>query len=482
MKIDAKYLTQVYRDGTYGLDDFSININSGDFVTVVGESGCGKTTLLRVLAGLEKLASGELYLNGVMSSDIPLKQRKTSMVFQDYALYPRFTVWENLQAALERYDLSTIEENKRIKRALADFDLLEVAGQLPKNLSGGQQQRVALAKAVVTRPELLLFDEPLSNVAEKQRSAYMLILKQLKQRLPKTTFIYVTHNGSEALTLGNKLLVMKDGKALQYGDTAFVASNPCSLDVLQTLFPSDVVQTEVIDGQAKVYDLTLAVNLPNMQIQAAYNPFTKNYAVFDNVGDNLLGQSRYLDLKANYDGKTLTVNGLTVPVDENFAYRYVGKLGETKLRIPTDSLSDIPFNNAVEMPIENGKKIYFSMDTAFCVQDGVRVLSHYRTYLSKCIGRISCGRLHLPCGSMPYLGKSGKVIVTVKRGAKASLSPNGYRFDCLSEDDFGQYRYAYCKMKGFDNYVTLNLGQSKARSKHNDKIIFDLNDLELEYI
>lgn len=482
MRIDAKYLTQVYRDGTYGLDDLSVNIDSGEFVTVVGESGCGKTTLLRVLAGLEKIASGELYLNGVLSSDIPLKQRKTSMVFQDYALYPRFTVWENLQAALDRYDLPAVEENKRIKRALADFDLLDVAGQLPKNLSGGQQQRVALAKAVVTRPELLLFDEPLSNVAEKQRSEYMRILKQLKQRLTKTTFVYVTHNGTEALTLGNKLLVMKDGKALQYGDTEFVASNPYSSDVLQTLFPSDVIHTEVADGKVKVYDITISVDAPDQPVNAVFNPYTKSYIVFDEAGSNLIGKPKYLDLQAYYDGKALTVNGVSLPIDDNFAYRYVGELGETTLRIPNDCIKTERFANSVELSVNGRGKVYFPIDSAFCVQNGVRVFCHYRAYVSKCLGRVAGNMLRLPCGAMPYLGRSGKVEVIVKRGAAANLSPSGFKYDCLSEDDFGDYRYAYCKMKGFDHYVTVNLGKSKARVKGNNKLVFNLNDIEIRYI
>ncbi len=484
MRIDAKYLTQVYRNGVYGLDDFSVSIESGDFITVVGESGSGKTTLLRVLAGLEKVASGELYLNGVMSADIPLQQRKTSMVFQDYALYPRFTVWENLMAALERYDLPSAEENKRIKQTLADFDLLDVVGQLPKNLSGGQQQRVALAKAVVTRPELLLFDEPLSNVAENQRTEYMRILKQLKQRLPKTTFVYVTHMGNEALTLGNKVLVMKNGKALQFGEVAFVASNPYSLDVLQTLFAVDVIPTEIVGGKAEFCNTTLTIDAPDQPIFVAFNPFTKTYLAFDRLGDNLVGQRRYLDLAANYDGKTLTVNDTVVPVDENFAYRYVGTLGKTTLRIPTDSISNCPFPNAVALPIQckQSDKIYFSTDCAFCAQNNTRVLCHYRAYESKCLGKVSGSKLILPCGSMPYLGKSGKVVVTVKRGAKATLSPSGFVFECLAEDDFSQHRFAYCKMKGFDNYVTLNLGTSKAKSKQKMKIAFDLNDITITYI
>lgn len=503
MKIEAKYLSQVYRDGTYGLDDFSVNINSGDFVTVVGESGCGKTTLLRVLSGLEKIAYGELYMNGIMSSDIPLKQRKTSLVFQDYALYPRFTVWENLQTALERYDLPAAEENKRIKRALRDFDLLDVAGQLPRSLSGGQQQRVALAKAVVTNPELLLFDEPLSNVAEKQRAGYMQLLKDLKQRLPKTTFVYVTHNSAEALTLGNKLLVMKNGKALQYGEPAFVASNPYSLDVLQTLFAAECTDCKLVDGKVVIDYISVAVNAPNQNVKAAYNPFTKEYCIFDEQGNNLIGQPRYLALNATYDGKTIKTGNLEISTDRNFEYRYIGTGSEMQLYIPTDSISDSDLYGYIALPIENSNgnlfticgttvrldnvkgtngKVYFPFDCAFCVQNGVRVFAHYRVYDSKCAGKIYGNRLHMPCGSVPFAGKNGKAEVTLKGGARASVSDKGLKFECLSEDDFGAYRLAHCRVKGFDNYVTLNVGKSKMLSKSKAKIQLNPDDITVKYI
>ena len=235
MKISAKYLAKVYGNGTYALEDFSAEIESGAFVAVLGQSGCGKTTLLRLLSGLEKPTAGELYFDGVLYSDLPVHRRDVSAVFQEYVLYPKMTVWENVATALARYNLTREEEEARVGKVLTELGMIKFKNQLPRVLSGGQQQRVALARAVVRRPSLMLFDEPLSNVAPEQRSEYLKLIKDLKVKLPDCTFIYVTHSPAEAMTVGDKLLVMGSGKCLQYGDKTFVRSNPYRAEVLRVL-------------------------------------------------------------------------------------------------------------------------------------------------------------------------------------------------------------------------------------------------------
>ncbi len=461
MRIEAKYISQVYPNGSYGLDDFSVEIESGSFVTVLGESGCGKTTLLRVLSGLERYACGELYLDGVLSTDIKLKQRKTAMVFQEYLLYPKFTVWENVKTALERYDFDGAEVMRRVNKALRDFGLTDVASQLPRNLSGGQQQRVALAKAVVTDPELLLFDEPLSNVAEEQRAEYMSLISELKARLPQTTFVYVTHNVKEALTLGEKLLVMKDGKAVQYGDTAFVSRNPYSAEVLGVLYGTQAEGNRI------------------------YNPATKEYVELDADGECLSGQPRFLKLPASLNGRTLKLGGTQIETDEDYPFRFIGTGKDTYAYIPSDKISGSPFRGSEALEaVRDGDnyivagvkvrlcgikdfcgKLYFPSDSVLLYENGVRALAHYRINDVNCYGAVRSGYLCLPCGKIAYRGKNGRVRVTLRGGNKAVTDKKGLKFTCLGEDDFGEFRMAYLRLKGFDNYVTLKTGKTYGKKR-----------------
>ena len=481
MKIVAKYLIQVYSGGTYGLDDFSVEIDGGDFVTVLGESGCGKTTLLRVLAGLEKPVSGELYLDGVLSTDIPLKQRKTSFVFQEYVLYPKFTVWENVRTALERYGLDGAEETKRIKSALKAFDLIDVAGQFPRYLSGGQQQRVALAKAVVTQPELLLFDEPMSNVAEAQRAEYIKLLKELKERLPHTTFVYVTHNVREALTLGNKLLLMRSGRALQYGDTEFVSKNPQTLDALQMLYEANVEIGRASGGKVVCDGREINVNgVSDGEVTTATVPFDDKTYVFDFDGRCLNVAPERLTIAARFDGQAIDACGAAIAVDGDFAYRYIARGREFTLCVPVRALTAEKRDGYATLPAKRtGERIfevcgrtvelfgdttafdgnlYFDFGKADCEENGARALAHYRVYESGCTGRVHNGKLILPCGAIPYDGKNGAVRVTVKRCAPAQITvKNGLKFSCMAEDDCGAFRLAYCRLKGFDNYATVRI-------------------------
>lgn len=503
MNISAKYIIQVYRDGTYGLDDFSVDIDSGDFVTVLGESGCGKTTLLRVLAGLEKPTAGELYFNGVLSSDIPLKNRKTSMVFQEYVLYPKFTVWENVRTALERYDLDGAEENRRIVKVLKDFELLDVAGQLPKNLSGGQQQRVALAKAVVTRPDLLLFDEPLSNVAEKQRADYMKMLKALKVRLPDTTFVYVTHNVKEALSLGNKLLLMKDGHTLQYGDTEFVSENPIDVDALELLYESAFRDGAVENGKVLCDGREVArVDVPDCEVTVGEIPYSDKRFIFDKNGACLSGYPHALRVPAEFDGKKLTAVDFEYTVDGDFAYRYLGGR-TTELIVPTTAIFDRPQPNCIEVKAEKNAdgsflllgarirlvgikdfdgRLYIDKNKLSCGDGTVRTLAHYRVYESGCYGMIRNNVLILPCGKLSYAGANGRVYVTVKRGAAAHTAKNGLNYSPIAEDDFAAYRLAYCRLKGFDNYVSVKLDAEDRAFAKKTKLVIDADGISVRYI
>ena len=198
------------------LDGVSVDIADGEFVVLVGPSGCGKSTLLRMVAGLETITSGEIAIDGRVVNKLEPKERDIAMVFQNYALYPQMTVAQNLAFALElaRLDRETIK--RKVAAAAASLGLEPLLGRYPRQLSGGQRQRVAMGRAIVRDPKVFLFDEPLSNLDAKLRVQVRGEIKELQHRL-KTTTIYVTHDQVEAMTMGDKIVVMNGGRVEQVG-------------------------------------------------------------------------------------------------------------------------------------------------------------------------------------------------------------------------------------------------------------------------
>src|SRR3954470_4771583 len=194
----------------------SISIEDDEFVTLVGPSGCGKSTLLRMIAGLENITGGEIRIGGRVVNDVPPKERDIAMVFQNYALYPHMTVFDNMGFSLKLRKAPKSEIDSRVKRAAEILGLIPLLERYPRQLSGGQRQRVAMGRAIVRDPQVFLFDEPLSNLDAKLRVAMRTEIKELHQRL-KTTTVYVTHDQIEAMTMADKIVVMHDGIVEQMG-------------------------------------------------------------------------------------------------------------------------------------------------------------------------------------------------------------------------------------------------------------------------
>ena len=208
----------------------SLDVDDGDFVCLVGPSGCGKSTLLRMIAGLEEINRGEVRIDGRNVSDLPPKERDIAMVFQNYALYPHMTVAENMAFSLRIRRAPKPEIVERTQQAARILSLEELLGRYPRELSGGQRQRVAMGRAIVRSPKVFLFDEPLSNLDAKLRVQMRSEIKQLHQRL-RTTTIYVTHDQIEAMTMADKIVVMRDGWIEQAGPALDVYDEPANLFV-----------------------------------------------------------------------------------------------------------------------------------------------------------------------------------------------------------------------------------------------------------
>lgn len=207
------------------VDNIDLKVEDGEFLTLVGPSGCGKSTTLRLVAGLEKVSKGKIFIDNLMVNDIPPQKRNISMVFQSYALFPHMSVEANIGFGLKIRRMDKDKKNKKIEWALELLSLDGLEKRLPRELSGGQRQRVALGRALVLEPDVLLLDEPLSNLDAKLRMRMRTELKRLHKKV-KATIIYVTHDQAEAMTLSDRLAVMKDGKILQVGTPEDVYERP----------------------------------------------------------------------------------------------------------------------------------------------------------------------------------------------------------------------------------------------------------------
>ena len=219
-----------YPGGVTAVSDFNLDIDDKEFVILVGPSGCGKSTTLRMIAGLEEISEGELYIDDVLMNDVAPKNRDIAMVFQNYALYPHMTVYDNMAFGLKLRKTPKDEIRRRVEEAAKILDISHLLDRKPKALSGGQRQRVALGRAIVREPKVFLMDEPLSNLDAKLRVQMRTEISKLHQRL-QTTFIYVTHDQTEAMTMGTRIVVMKDGFIQQVDSTMELYDNPVNMFV-----------------------------------------------------------------------------------------------------------------------------------------------------------------------------------------------------------------------------------------------------------
>lgn len=248
--IELKNISRTFDDGFRVVEDFNLTIKRGEFVTFLGPSGCGKTTTLRMIAGFDKPTEGELLLNGVDIRNLPPNKRPINTVFQRYALFPHLDVFDNIAFGLKLKKLPKAEIIRKVKRALEMVDLEGFEDRTIDTLSGGQQQRIAIARALVNEPEILLLDEPLGALDLKMRKEMQLELKNMHQRLG-ITFIYVTHDQEEALTMSDKIVVMSEGKIQQVGTPEDIYNEPKNAFVADFIGESNIF-SGIMTGKCKV--------------------------------------------------------------------------------------------------------------------------------------------------------------------------------------------------------------------------------------
>ena len=228
--VSLKGIKKIYDNKVTAVHDFNLEIADKEFIVLVGPSGCGKSTTLRMVAGLEEISEGDLLINGKRMNDVEPKDRDIAMVFQNYALYPHMTVYENMAFALKLRKTPAEEIDKKVREAADILDITQYLERKPKALSGGQRQRVAIGRAIVRNPQVFLMDEPLSNLDAKLRNQMRAEIIKLRQRID-TTFVYVTHDQTEAMTLGDRIVIMKDGFIQQIGTPQQVFDHPANIFV-----------------------------------------------------------------------------------------------------------------------------------------------------------------------------------------------------------------------------------------------------------
>ena len=228
--VTLKNIKKIYDNKVTAVHDFNLEIADKEFIVLVGPSGCGKSTTLRMVAGLEDISEGDLFIGDKRMNDVEPKDRDIAMVFQNYALYPHMTVYENMAFALKLRKTPKDEIDRKVREAAEILDITQYLDRKPKALSGGQRQRVAIGRAIVRDPQVFLMDEPLSNLDAKLRNQMRAEIIKLRQRI-NTTFIYVTHDQTEAMTLGDRIVIMKDGFIMQIGTPQEVFDHPANVFV-----------------------------------------------------------------------------------------------------------------------------------------------------------------------------------------------------------------------------------------------------------
>ena len=260
--LSLKNICKVYPNGFEAVKDFNLEVEDQEFIIFVGPSGCGKSTTLRMIAGLEVISSGEFYIDGKLMNDVEPKDRDIAMVFQNYALYPHMTVFDNMAFGLKLRKVPKDEIKRKVEEAAKILDLEKLLDRKPKALSGGQRQRVAMGRAIVRNPKVFLMDEPLSNLDAKLRVQMRSEIASLHNRL-KATIIYVTHDQTEAMTLGTRIVVLKDGVIMQVDSPQKLYNEPNNLFVAGFIGSP---QMNFIDTKCKVEGDKVSLTFDNTTI------------------------------------------------------------------------------------------------------------------------------------------------------------------------------------------------------------------------
>ena len=359
--LKLKDLNKIYDNKVHAVVDFNLEISDKEFIVLVGPSGCGKSTTLRMIAGLEEITSGELYINNRLMNDIDPKDRDIAMVFQNYALYPHMSVYDNLAFGLKLKKTPKAEIKQRIAEAANILEISDYLDRKPKQLSGGQRQRVALGRAIVRNAQVFLMDEPLSNLDAKLRVQMRSEIISLHEKIQATT-VYVTHDQTEAMTMATRIVVMKDGYIQQIGSPKEIYNSPANMFVAGFIGSPAMNFIKGTISQGKFNFENLSFNIPTM-----FKAVIKDY----NDKEVWLG-IRPEDL--HYEGIVAdtfpeTLFDYNIEVAELLGNEFIlhGNLFNQKLIAKIASRAEVKNHDIIKLAIDLHKAHFFALDSEMTI-------------------------------------------------------------------------------------------------------------------
>lgn len=394
-------------ENEYGLIDFDCEFKSGEFVTVIGSSGAGKSTLLKIIAGLLTPDCGELYIADELVNDKKASDRDIAMMFQEYVLYPNYNVYENVRAYLKFNREPHEIMHKKVFAALSLFGIEKLANRRIKELSGGQQQRVALAKIFVRSPRIILFDEPLSNIDEANKKEYRNNILKLKELLPDTTFVYVTHNIGEALSLGDRVLLLEEGRKVAILPPGDLITYPPTMAYLEAI---NNMNKEVVETDLSLLEAFYLDSIKNKEEVKYIVKNNKKFIAYDDNEELISGAKDKISFDGNLANGVITFDNFEIKLPSSLTARLLSNKGRVKVnflldKFHTESLpGDVKFEvkllntQGVHQQIKineeifivnrdyalGDKTLYYNLDDIEIYADnGDKVLANYTIYQNR---------------------------------------------------------------------------------------------------